>query len=209
MTLASVLHGFRTARCSFVQSNVLLRRALVPFSTSLASLKPPGIKYCAPTCIPRQRFSAISKLVTPNNEVDWVIVDVATEDLQPNSIPPMFVENIADDAKSLVRVLLRDAPAELSVLLCSDDHMKYLNSTWRGVDDPTDVLSFQQTDSDEVVLGDIVVSVDTAKAQALERNYELRDETRVLLTHGLLHLLGYDHEGEKDGDWLVVSFFVI
>ncbi len=86
---------------------------------------------------------------------------------------------------------------ELSLVLCSDAHIQPLNAEWRGKDAATDVLSFPQ--DDPVVLGDLVVSVETAARQAIERSHSLRDELRVLLVHGLLHLLGYDHEaGPQD-----------
>lgn len=141
----------------------------------------------------------------PNDEVDWVIIDMLEEDLASTQRPEGFVEKIQNDAKSLIRVVLRDAAAELSVVLCSDAHIRKLNAQWRGKDVATDVLSFPQDDPDRVVLGDIVISVDTAARQAAERHLELRDELRILLVHGVLHLLGYDHEGEKEGDWLIVS----
>lgn len=134
-----------------------------------------------------------------------MIVDILPEDLALSAAQPSLLDQIQDDAKSLVRVLLRDAPAELSVVLCSDAHIASLNAQWRGVEGPTDVLSFPQDDEDGVLLGDIVISVETAAAQATERGLELVDEIRVLLVHGLLHLLGYDHEGEKEGDWLVMA----
>lgn len=141
----------------------------------------------------------------PNDEADWVIVDVTPQDVTEDTVPSSFADDVADDAKTLVRVLLRDAAVELSIVLCSDKFIRDLNSQWRQKDTATDVLSFAQNDPDGVVLGDIVISVDTARVQATERAYDLKDEIRVLLVHGLLHLLGYDHEGEKAGDWLVVS----
>lgn len=104
--------------------------------------------------------------------------------------------------------MLRDAACELSVSLVSDAAMRGVNSKWRGVDSATDVLAFPQDDPDKVVLGDVVVSVETANRQADELGLALRDEIRILLLHGLLHLLGYDHEGETEGDWLVVSFYI-
>ena len=67
-----------------------------------------------------------------------------------------------------------------------------LNAEWRGRDKPTDVLSFPL--DDEVMLGDIVISVETAARQAATRSHSVRAEMRVLLVHGVLHLLGYDHE---------------
>ncbi|GJD06039.1 Endoribonuclease YbeY [Galdieria sulphuraria] len=73
-----------------------------------------------------------------------------------------------------------------------NNYISSLNSKWRNKKEPTDVLSFAQ--EEQTLLGDIVISVETAYKQALERNYSLRDEIRVLLVHGFLHLLGYDHE---------------
>lgn len=142
----------------------------------------------------------------PNAEVDWVFVDISTKHVPPSTNPERLEAEVQDDAKSLVRVALRDKSAELSVVLCSDDDIRSMNSKWRGLDESTDVLSFPQEDPDQVILGDIVVSIETARRQATERGHTLKDEIRILLVHGLLHLLGYDHEGAIEGDWLVVRF---
>ena len=141
----------------------------------------------------------------PNNEADWIFVDVLPSDPAPSLLTPLLQSEIEDDAKTLVRHVLRDNPIELSLVLSTDEHIQALNTKWRFKDAPTDVLSFPQNDPDQVVLGDLVVSVETAARQAEERDYMLRDEMRVLLVHGLLHLLGYDHEGKKEGDWLVMG----
>lgn len=143
-------------------------------------------------------------LCVPNDEADWVVADILVEGA--SQADDALQRTVQDDVKSLVRCALRDAAAEVSVVLCSDEHMRSLNGQWRGKDAPTDVLSFPQDDPDGVVLGDVVVSLDTAERQAAERGVDLIDEIRVLLVHGLLHLLGYDHEGAKEGDWLIVSF---
>ena len=97
---------------------------------------------------------------------------------------------VGDADALLAEVELADA--ELSLVLCSDDHIQGLNTQWRGKAAPTDVLSFPQEDED--FLGDLVISVPTAARQAAERGTPLGDELRVLMVHGLLHLLGYDHE---------------
>ena len=85
-----------------------------------------------------------------------------------------------------------------SVVLVSDAAMKRLNSTYAGKEQPTDVLSFPAGDTagDEPYLGDIIVSVETADAQ---RIVSLNDEVRILCLHGILHLMGYDHEYD-DGE---------
>lgn len=103
---------------------------------------------------------------------------------------------VTEDADALLNEV-ELGEAELSFVLCSDAHIQGLNQTWRGKDAPTDVLSFPQEDDD--FLGDLVISLPTATRQAAERGTPLRDELRVLMVHGLLHLLGYDHEtGEAD-----------
>lgn len=151
------------------------------------------------------------QLTPANDEVDWIIVDVLLQETEDDRLPlyvtgETFIENVQDDAKSLVRVLLRDAPVEMSVVLCTDKYIQDLNKQWRDKDAATDVLSFPQNDPDSVLLGDVVISVETASEQAKKRAIDLKDEIRILLVHGTLHLLGYDHEGRKEGDWLVVSF---
>jgi rRNA maturation RNase YbeY len=84
---------------------------------------------------------------------------------------------------------------ELSVALCSDEYIRSLNAGYREKDSATDVLSFPaESFGPMAVLGDVIVSVDTASAQAREVGHSLRDECRVLLVHGTLHLLGMDHE---------------
>lgn len=95
--------------------------------------------------------------------------------------------------------------AELSVLLCGDRFMRGLNRRFRGVDAPTDVLSFEQDGpapgagmtasphSGPPALGDVVISLDTARRQARRRRVPVAAELRELLLHGILHLLGRDH----------------
>ena len=90
------------------------------------------------------------------------------------------------------------ADAELSLLLVSDRVMHELNRHWRRKDRPTDVLAFAQREgtggAPDGLLGDVVISIDTARRQAKELGHSLGAEGDRLLVHGLLHLLGYDHE---------------
>ncbi len=89
---------------------------------------------------------------------------------------------------------------EVSILLTADADIRELNQQFRNIDQPTDVLSFpQNADEDpptpgEEILGDIAVSLDTAQAQAKEHGLTFEEEIILLLIHGILHLLGYDHE---------------
>lgn len=87
---------------------------------------------------------------------------------------------------------------EISLLITNDETIHLLNKEYRQKDKPTDVLSFPM--EDEVMLGDIVISLDTAKNQAQERDIGLEREIAFLFIHGLLHLLGYDHETSAEDE---------
>jgi len=88
--------------------------------------------------------------------------------------------------------------SELSVLLTDDPTIHELNREHRDKDKPTDVLSFPLDEhagdaAGQRLLGDVVISIDTAARQALGRKRELLEEVRFLLAHGILHLIGHDH----------------
>jgi probable rRNA maturation factor len=99
---------------------------------------------------------------------------------------------------------------ELSLVVTSDAEVQDLNRQYRGIDQPTDVLSFSQLDgvpgpgtpgfptTGPLALGDIVISGDRVRAQATDYGHSQRRELAYLAVHGLLHLLGYDHETEPE-----------
>ncbi|KAL9443233.1 hypothetical protein AB3S75_016566 [Citrus x aurantiifolia] len=93
---------------------------------------------------------------------------------------------------------------ELSILFCNDEFIRKLNKAWRDEDHATDVLSMSQHVPELklpiLMLGDIVISVETAARQAEERGHSLLDEIRILMVHGLLHLLGFDHEISEEAE---------
>jgi len=87
--------------------------------------------------------------------------------------------------------------AEISLKLTDDEEMRELNKKHRSLDKTTDVLSFPMNETkiiEENILGDIVISVDTLRKQAKKYDMTINDELAFLYVHGLLHLLGYDHE---------------
>lgn len=98
---------------------------------------------------------------------------------------------------------------EVSVLLCDDRFIQDLNARYRGIEAPTDVLSFPQSTPESLspprrpgqnsVAGDIVVSLDTLQRQALENRQPEETELKRLLIHGILHLQGLDHPQEGGG----------
>ena len=92
---------------------------------------------------------------------------------------------------------------EVSVLLTDDSRITELNRDYRGIDAPTDVLAFAQLDGEDTelvsssILGDVVISLETAERQAKDGTYSLEEEVAFLTVHGVLHLLGYDHQTQK------------
>ena len=117
-----------------------------------------------------------------------------------HSIDCVLLEN---QGKSILRVLGCENQ-ELSVLLADDRKIRTLNKQFRGQDRATDVLSFSQNDEEEEskpsyhLMGDVVISAVTAKRQAAEHGLTLEEEIVLLLIHGILHLLGFDHERSNE-----------
>jgi probable rRNA maturation factor len=100
-----------------------------------------------------------------------------------------------------------DAPqnCELSIAVVELAEMAELNERYRGASGPTDVLSFGCDDpcavlgpDEPVTLGDVVIAPEVAEAQAAEYGHTVEEELNLLLVHGVLHLLGYDHEADED-----------
>ncbi|MDD2497911.1 MAG: rRNA maturation RNase YbeY [Desulfitobacteriaceae bacterium] len=98
---------------------------------------------------------------------------------------------------------------EVSILLVDDEGIRELNASYRGIDQSTDVLSFASREEvedgpefvsleDENILGDVVISLETAQRQANEYGHSLEREIGFLAAHGMLHLLGFDHCGEEE-----------
>jgi probable rRNA maturation factor len=105
----------------------------------------------------------------------------------------------ASAAPGLARWLSSVAPTRargtITVALVSDRRIRTLNRTYRRKDAPTDVLSFPAGEPHD--LGDVVIASGVARRQAREAGHPLQTEIRVLALHGLLHLLGYDHETDN------------
>lgn len=100
---------------------------------------------------------------------------------------------------------LGHARSELSLSLIDDVEMRALNASYRELDRPTDVLSFSLVEGEAAqhrgsLIGDVVISVDTASRQARARHRGLEEEVTRLMIHGILHLLGHDHEDERDAE---------
>ncbi|MBE3585544.1 rRNA maturation RNase YbeY [Desulfofundulus thermocisternus] len=94
--------------------------------------------------------------------------------------------------------------AEVSLVFVDDDYIHRLNREYRGVDRPTDVLSFALQEGEpmpaageEILLGDVVISLEMARRQSEEYGHSFEREVAFLIVHGVLHLLGYDHQTEE------------
>ena len=114
------------------------------------------------------------------------------------STMPISLPSLAKTADRLLR-LAGYPDHELSILLTDDPGIAQLNETYRKKRGPTNVLAFAMQEGETApdsgnLLGDIVISVDTAAREAARQQTTVHHRLRVLLTHGLVHLLGYDHE---------------
>jgi probable rRNA maturation factor len=121
-------------------------------------------------------------------------------------------ERLSQTAEQILTFMCAPAHSEVSIALVDDAEIHTLNREYRGIDRSTDVLSFAQQETvaeqhvplhaeqtaQPILLGDVIISVETTERQAQERQHSFERELYFLLTHGLLHLLGYDHQ--KDGD---------
>lgn len=123
-----------------------------------------------------------------------------------------FENNYEQDFTAIIEQALKtlgiEDDVEVSCVLVDDERIHEINREYRHIDRSTDVISFAMEDNDQLyvegmprTLGDIFISVDHAKKQAEEYGHSLRREMCFLFTHGILHLLGYDHmtdEQEKE-----------
>lgn len=133
------------------------------------------------------------------------------------------VEGITQQVCNQVMELLSSAGLEyeVSILLTDDEEIQGLNRDYRGKDKPTNVLSFPLLDDEEggswgdfaneeangdqeftqaIMVGDIIISLDTLREESKEQNKTLKDHYTHMLVHGILHLFGYDHIDEQEAD---------
>lgn len=97
------------------------------------------------------------------------------------------------------------------IVLCNNEEIHRINREYRNIDRPTDVITFAIfADSDDVFildgeinLGEIIISLDKIKEQAAQNNVTTEDEARLIAAHGMLHLLGFDHQTEDDYNFVV------
>lgn len=131
---------------------------------------------------------------------------IITNEQRSIAVEAMLEDMLKTVLAKMAEVYGLDEAAEVGVTLSDDAGIHALNRDYRGKDRPTDVLSFALNDGEEnvlgnpaaLLLGDIIISLETAKRQAEEYNHSLEREIAYLTVHGMLHLLGYDHEIEEE-----------
>lgn len=114
-------------------------------------------------------------------------------------------EFLADAVRSALKAAGYNEDAEVGLVFVDDDYIHDLNHRYRGVDSPTDVLSFAMMEGEPVesgeaepILGDVVISLQAVERQAEEYGHSFLREAAYLTVHGVLHLLGYDHMEEDN-----------
>ncbi|MBE7413454.1 MAG: rRNA maturation RNase YbeY [Leptospiraceae bacterium] len=123
------------------------------------------------------------------------VIEVSTLSKLPS---PLNRADIKKQIRKILNYLIDNISYEISVIITSDLEIQNLNKEKRNKNKPTDVLSFPAVLAElqlpYLALGEVVISIDTAKSQAKKIGHSLREEFYRLLVHGILHLLGYDHE---------------
>lgn len=128
---------------------------------------------------------------------------------ETNEFPQQYRERLQELLNFAAKAEGIEESSEVSITIVTDDRIQEINRDYRGIDRPTDVISFalEEMGEDELeiagegiprVLGDIIISLSKAKEQAAEYGHSLERELGFLSVHGFLHLLGYDHMTETD-----------
>jgi probable rRNA maturation factor len=125
--------------------------------------------------------------------------------------PPIPVKTVQATAQAALTYASAPEKAGLTVVLTGDDQLRQLNLQFLDIDAPTDVLSFPagftDPDSGEHYLGDVLISIPQALVQAQANNQSTEEEIKLLVVHGVLHLLGYDHTEAEEHErmWALQS----
>ena len=123
--------------------------------------------------------------------------DISIQNPEKFNIP----KNIEALVFSIFSILEENMNVVVNITLVNDIEMTELNNNYRGVQNPTDVLSFEagiiDPENGKTILGDIIICYPFVSRQAKTLKNDIEDEIRLMVIHGLLHLLGYDHHDEK------------
>lgn len=133
-------------------------------------------------------------------------IDLVDEEAHITAKQTQLVTDIVQLAGKIEKVA---EDSELSITVVRDAEIQEINNTYRGINAPTDVISFEMQEDVESIpaeiqqhvgslLGDIIISIDRAREQANEYNHSIEREVGFLVVHGFLHLLGYTHDTEEE-----------
>lgn len=128
-------------------------------------------------------------------------INIRINNIFKKHITPQYIRTIA---KKALKIEKPDERIELGILITDDDEIRSLNKQYRGIDTTTDVLAFALDEKNESIdfinvpdgiihLGEIIISYPQALRQASENGSDINNEMALLIVHGVLHLLGYDH----------------
>jgi len=137
-----------------------------------------------------------AKKYKKDKENEWILVR------EEGTAAPVSLDALNRIANRAFAITGKEG-GEISLLVCNDRFISELNRRYRNRAEPTDVLSFSMREGEHIsnldpVLGDIIISTETAERQALDEGTGFKREFMLLFIHGLLHLLGYTHAGPED-----------
>ncbi len=131
--------------------------------------------------------------------IDLEIADSISPFLDPELLQRARLEHAAQETLHFTST---SPDSSLTILISDDAQLRQLNYQFLAIDEPTDVLSFpaghRDPDTNTIYLGDIILSYPRAAVQAAEAGHGVEAELRLLVVHGVLHLLGYDHAEPED-----------
>jgi probable rRNA maturation factor len=134
----------------------------------------------------------------PSRRADLPSVEIKVESPLWSAQPR--AEETVREAILAAADMLSTAGGEVSIVLTDDSHMQNLNRQWRGIDKPTNVLSFPAAKAGGMMLGDIVVAYETLARECEEEGRMFLHNLAHLTVHGFLHLIGYDHATDAEAD---------
>ena len=107
-----------------------------------------------------------------------------------------------DDILSWAGSMLDGQQGEVTIRITGEDEMRSLNSRWRNIDSPTNVLSFPLHDTGSPLLGDIVICAPVLRREVVQQGKSVKAHWAHIIIHGILHLMGYDHSNDKDAEYM-------
>lgn len=140
----------------------------------------------------------------------WTVIIVVEIDISKEAGDWPDEDSLLKAAEDAVRVAwehlgLENTTTELSLVFTNDEQIQQLNAQWRNINKPTNVLSFpafpiEAGEQPGPMLGDIIIAFETVKREAEEENKEFSHHLTHMIVHGVLHLLGYDHEEDDEAE---------